>query len=126
MVRSAHSPPIDRPCSGAAEKKTSARAPQPARVRPSDSSYGLEQYEALRRQALDAPASGRSGLGLALFLDRGMGAWWAALSALEPRPPQPTAPGREHSVSPVPAPHRAELVAVLAGMVMACSAEVRL
>jgi hypothetical protein len=95
-------------------------------LRLTDPAYGLEQYEALRRQALDATASGRRGLGLALFLSRGMGAWLSALSALEPRPPQPNPRWDGQRSSPqVPASHRAELVAVLAGMVMACSEEVR-
>lgn len=92
----------------------------------SDPAYGLEQYEALRRQALEAPISGRGSLGLALFLSRGMSAWWAALSALAPRAPQPASRDGERSTAArVPASQRTELVAVLAGMVMACSEEVR-
>lgn len=92
----------------------------------SDPAYGLEQYEALRRQALEAPVSARGGLGLALFLSRGMAAWWTALSALAPRPPEPCLPGAERSAAArLPVSQRAELVAVLAGMVMGCSEEVR-
>ena len=94
-------------------------------MRPSDPAYGLERYEDLRQQALDVAASGRRGLGLALFLSRGMGAWLAALSALEPRAPQATSRDGERSGQLVPASHRAELVTVLAGMVMACNEEVR-
>jgi hypothetical protein len=79
----------------------------------------------LRRQALDAAASGRRGLGLTLFLSRGMGAWWAALSALEPPPPQLSSRDGERSRPRVPTSCRAELVTVLAEMVMACNEEVR-
>ena len=64
---------------------------------------------------------------MALFLSRGMSAWWAALSALEPRPRQlPCQPSRdgERSAPALSGAHRAELVTVLAGMAMACSEEV--
>lgn len=88
-----------------------------------DQAYAFEQYEALRRQALDAPLSARSGLGLTLFLSRGMGAWWAALSALAPQPPRPSAYDGDHSAARISSSQRPELVAVLAGMVMACSKE---
>lgn len=49
---------------------------------PLDRHYMLEQYEALRLQALEGNGTGTCGHGLALFLSRGMSAWTSALSAL--------------------------------------------
>jgi hypothetical protein len=75
-----------------------------------------EQYEALRREALEAAAPGPRGPGLALFLARGLPAWLATLTALPPRPA--AAPGvRGPTLGPAA---RRELTAVLAGMVRAC------
>jgi len=87
------------------------------------SAYVLEQYEALRREALAPACVGARGHGLALFLARGMTAWLAALRCLAPPgPPQralePVAPGPR----PLPAV-RAELTRLLAGMVLACTRE---
>jgi hypothetical protein len=80
----------------------------------------VEQYEALRREALEVAPFGPRGQGLALFLARGMPAWLAALSALAPSPPR-----RDHAQAE-PRPQvlptiRAELTTVLAGMVLACA-----
>jgi hypothetical protein len=87
------------------------------------SEYVLEQYEALRREALASAFEGARGHGLALFLGRGMTAWLAALRCLvPPSPPRralgPAAPGS----CPLP-PARAELTTLLAGMVLACTRE---
>jgi len=87
------------------------------------SDYVLEQYEALRREALAPLCAGARGHGLALFLGRGMAAWLAALSCLVPpgpprRTPEPATPGPR----PLPAA-RAELTTLLAGMVLACTRE---
>ena len=49
-----------------------------------DAQYVLEQYEALRREALEVAPFGPRGQGLALFLTRGMPAWLTALTALTP------------------------------------------
>jgi hypothetical protein len=80
----------------------------------------LAQYEALRREALEAAPFGPRGQGLALFLARGMPAWLAALSALAPSPrpraDAPTAP-RPHVLPTL----RADLTTLLAGMVLACA-----
>jgi hypothetical protein len=84
----------------------------------------LAQYEALRRDALEPPG-GRVGHGFALLLTRGLPAWLAALATLVPRrltaPPGPADP----AVLPprMPGTVRAELTTVLAGMVLACTAE---
>ncbi len=80
----------------------------------------VEQYEALRREALEVAPFGPRGQGLALFLTRGMPAWLTALTALTPSPRhRDGAPGE-------PRPQflptiRADLTTVLAGMVLACA-----
>jgi hypothetical protein len=80
----------------------------------------VEQYEALRCEALEVAPFGPRGQGLALFLARGMPAWLTALAALAPSPrPRDDAPA-----APRPqflAPLRADLTTVLAGMVLACA-----
>lgn len=86
------------------------------------SEYVLEQYEALRCEALASAPEGARGHGLALFLGRGMAAWLAALRCLVP-------PGAaREAAGPAPRPRplsaaRAELTTLLAGMVLACTRE---
>lgn len=106
---------------GAAGKKT---PPGPAPVTPGVGALpaGVEQYEALRREALEAAPFGPRGQGLALLLSRGLPAWLAALTALaRPSTPQPRddRPGTEGLR--VPPAARAELTTVLAAMVLACT-----
>jgi hypothetical protein len=82
----------------------------------------VDQYEALRREALDAAPGGPRGHGLALFLSRGLPAWLAALTALALPPlsalPDPRPPEEGRPVQPMA---RAELTTVLAGMILACT-----
>lgn len=90
-----------------------------------DPDYAREQYEALRREAVETAAAGRRGQGLALFLTRGMAAWLGALAALAPRrcelmPSQREVIPSEH-VPALPTCARLEWTAVLADMVLACS-----
>ena len=85
-----------------------------------DPQYLVEQYEALRHEALAIAPFGSRGQGLALFLTRGMPAWLAALTAL------PQAPRRCDDAPAPPRPQflptlRADLTTVLAGMVLACA-----
>jgi hypothetical protein len=83
----------------------------------------FDQYEALRREALERAPFGPRGQGLALFLSRGLPAWLAALRALAPPggPPRPLGePPRAGGLGLLPAA-RAELTTVLAGMVLACT-----
>lgn len=82
----------------------------------------LDQYEALRREALDAAPFGPRGHGLALFLSRGLPDWLAALAALGPpgAPSRPIAGPRDGGPRVEPAA-RGELTTVLAGMVLACT-----
>ena len=92
-----------------------------------DSNQVLEQYEALRRDVLATGSSVDRGLGLSLFLTRGMSAWLAAVTALMSRSPRPamiSAP-QQFERMPVLVPSlRSELTVMLADMVLACSVEV--
>lgn len=88
-------------------------------ARPDDPRAVLDQYEALRREALETVPFGPQGHGLALFLRRGMPGWLAALTALGP-PRLATEAAREEGPSVLPAA-RAELTTVLAGMVLECT-----
>src|SRR5215831_4252398 len=78
--------------------------------------YQLEQYEALRREALREDWRER-GHGMALFISRGMPSWVAAVAALAPaarQPQQRAAEEAPHPQRPVVAlSFRAELTAVL-------------
>lgn len=87
-----------------------------------DAAYVLEQYEALRREALEVAPFAPRGHGLALFIARGLPAWLAALTALAPsRPARAVAePPAERASRLLPAA-RVELTTVLAGMVLVCA-----
>ncbi len=82
----------------------------------------VDQYEALRREALEVAPFGPRGHGLALLVARGLPAWLTALTALVPsRPRRPVeAPPAEGSPRLLPAA-RVELTTVLAGLVLACA-----
>ena len=93
----------------------------------SDPNQVLEQYESLRRDALAAGASVDRGLGLSLFLTRGMSTWLTAMTALLPRSVRPAmiSVPLPFERLPVLAPSvRSDLTAMLADMVLACSREV--
>jgi hypothetical protein len=61
---------------------------------------------------------------MALFMTRGMTSWVAAVAALAPAAPQSQQSGAEEAPHPqrpmVALSFRAELTAILAGMVLAC------
>jgi len=93
-----------------------------------DPELALQHYEALRREASGLSPGGTRGQGLALLLARGMPAWLAALGAfIEPPPARATPRGSEAAlrVDVLVSSDRAELARVLAGMVLACTQEVR-
>jgi hypothetical protein len=94
--------------------------------KPLNSAYVLDQYEAMRREALGGDAYGPRGHGLALFLSRGMPAWMAALSAFEGL--QRRQPAAEDIQLPrpmdLPSEARSELTLVWASMVLACTKEI--
>jgi hypothetical protein len=84
--------------------------------------YVVEQYEALRREALEVAPFAPRGHGLALLLARGLPAWLTALTALVPSRPTPPVdePGGEWTPRLLPAA-RVELTTILAGLVLACA-----
>jgi hypothetical protein len=88
----------------------------------SDPAHVVEQYEAVRREALDGAPFAPRGHGLALLLARGLPAWLTALTALVPsRPIRPVNEGRvERSPQLLPAA-RVELTTILAGLVLECA-----
>jgi hypothetical protein len=89
-----------------------------------DAQSVIDQYEALRREALEVAPFGPRGQGLALLLTRGVPAWLTALAAVVPLPPARGLADRPREHPPrLPAAARAELTTVLAGMVLACTAE---
>lgn len=93
---------------------------------PLDRSSVLEQYEALRLQALEGNGRGMCGHGLALFLSRGMSAWISALTALAcpPSLPRCEREGSVVSLAELPLMARSDLTVLLAGMILACQEEV--
>src|SRR5262249_34457039 len=105
------------------EKKTALlgrnRVMSPVGVEPE---YVLEQYEALRREAVDVAPFGPHGHGLALLVTRGLPAWLTALTALVP--PTSTRPVDEPPAERAPrllSTVRGELTTVLASLVLACA-----
>jgi len=87
-----------------------------------DVPYVADQYEALRREALEIAPFGPRGHGLALFVTRGLPAWLTALTALVPARPARALDARSVESSPRLLPSaRGELTTVLAGMVLACA-----
>ena len=89
-----------------------------------EAQYVVEQYEALRGEALEVAPFGPRGHGLALFLTRGLPAWLTALTALGPSRPAPARAELPAERGPRLLPTaRPELTTVLAGMVLACTRE---
>ena len=74
-----------------------------------------QEYENLRREALQASA--HRGHGLALFLSRGMMAWLEALTALRSRPLLRSTPQEPFDL---PSVLRPDLTTLLANMVLCC------
>lgn len=93
----------------------------------SDPVYLLNQYEALRQEAIGIDTLGWRGHGLALFISRGMAAWIDTLSVLA-RPPRPVSETHEQStanwMASLPSALRSDLTTVLADMVLTCTQEV--
>jgi hypothetical protein len=87
-----------------------------------DAAYVLDQYEALRREALEVAPFAPRGHGLALFMARGLPAWLTAVATLAP--PRPARAVDERPAAPasrlLPAA-RVELTTVLASMVLRCT-----
>jgi hypothetical protein len=91
----------------------------PVRAEPQ---YVLEQYEALRREALEVAPFGPRGHGLALLVTRGLPAWLTALTALVPSPLiRPVDEPRAERAPRLLPRVRVELTTILAGLVLACA-----
>jgi hypothetical protein len=80
----------------------------------------VADYEQLRRDATGGSA--REGLGLALFLRRGMRAWMQAWSQC-PSHLTPQAQTQPATVAPVPFDVRMQLATVLAGIILGLQQE---
>jgi hypothetical protein len=73
-------------------------------------------YERLRREAIRASTHGKEGLGLALFLRRGMAAWieaWSQCITVEK-----DARSRSVSNEVLPSEVRSQIATLLAGMIL--------
>jgi hypothetical protein len=77
----------------------------------------LAAYEELRRQILGASEIERPGPGLALLLSRGMPEWMQACTQFF-RTPLEKRPEEKSREEPLPASLRAEMVVLIAGMLL--------
>ena len=84
-----------------------------------DAEYLREQYELLRREAVEVSLHDQRGHGLLLFLTRGMVAWIEAVSCLSGRRAAPA----EVTTSALHFALRPEITTVLANMVLVCMQE---
>jgi len=85
-----------------------------------------DQYEALRKQALEVNPASRRGHGMALFLTRGMPGWLAALAILAPSAEWSCNPRDNRSLQyrlNLPSSIQSDLSSVLADMVLALRPE---
>jgi len=82
----------------------------------------VARYERLRRDAIGPPVCQGEGLGLALFLQRGMTAWMQAWSECAP-----TCEARTHSQNcseeTIPGDVRSQIATLLAGMILGLQQE---
>jgi hypothetical protein len=88
--------------------------------------YLVDQYEALRKQALGTHSASQRGHGLTLFLARGMPGWLAALAVLAPSAERSCRPSESGSLScrmNLPSSVRPDFTSVLADMVLALHPE---
>jgi hypothetical protein len=77
----------------------------------------VAHYEQLRRDATEMSSRGRKGLGMALFLRRGMAAWMQAWSqCINCIAPQTEC--QSATTAPVPVDVRAQVAALLAGIIL--------
>ena len=94
---------------------------------PVNAAYVREQYELLRREATTADPMGPRGHGLVLLMTRGISAWLDTVQTLTPRaiaPAEPTASLTEADGTAWKAGDRADLIRVLASLVLTCVPEV--
>jgi hypothetical protein len=92
----------------------------------SDPGYMADQYEALRKQALDATSASHRGYGFSLFLVRGMPGWLTALALLAPsaeRSRRPSESGLLLCRPNLPGSEQSNFTSLLADMVLALRPE---
>ncbi len=92
----------------------------------SDPGYMMDQYEALRQQALGIDSARRHGQGLALFLARGMPGWLAAIAVLAQSAAKPCSPSESRLLGGrpnLPSSAQSDFTSVLADMVLALHPE---
>jgi hypothetical protein len=121
-LRNHRAPPLHRPGTSAAEKKTPCQQQDHSLTGLALASVDADQqYERLRQQALADDCSSNQGHGLAVFLQRGMAAWLNALLALTPRsvPSVASFDATAHTFASV----QGEMTLVLAHMVLCCLKE---
>jgi len=85
--------------------------------------YLVDQYEALRKQALGTHSASQRGHGLALFLARGMPGWLAALAPSAERSCRPRESGSLGGRANLPSSIQSDFTSVLADMVLALRPE---
>jgi hypothetical protein len=88
--------------------------------------YLVDQYEAIRKQALGTHSASHRGHGLALFLARGMPGWLAALAVLAPSAEWPCHPNEGRSLGcriNLPSSIQSDFTSVLADMILALHPE---
>ena len=85
----------------------------------------MEQYEQLRREAISRSEFGSKGLGLALFLRRGMTAWMQAWAQCTDHD-APTAPSESATAAAVPIDLRGQVATLLAGIILSLQQEATL
>jgi hypothetical protein len=88
--------------------------------------YLVDQYEALRKQALGTHSASQRGQGLALFLARGMPGWLAALAVLAPSAERSCRPSESGSLGGginLLSSIQSDFTSVLADMVLALHLE---
>jgi hypothetical protein len=92
----------------------------------SDPGYMAEQYEALRKQAIDATSASYRGHGWALFLARGMPGWLAELTLLAASAERPCRSRESGSLlrgPNLPGSVQSNITSLLADMVLALRPE---
>lgn len=82
----------------------------------------VARYERLRRDAIEPPACQGEGLGLALFLQRGMTAWMEAWSECAPACEARTR-SQTSGEETIPADVRSQIATLLAGMILCLQQE---
>jgi hypothetical protein len=88
--------------------------------------YMVDQYEALRKHALETDSASHRGQGFVLFLARGMPGWLAALAVVAPSAERPCGPSQSGGLlgkPNLPSSVQSDFTSVLTDMVLALHPE---